>query len=166
MRANQYCNKSSRIVGAINNCQILTHPPYLSLNFWGIFFLSGTIVVLDKETLCARAFWCIAVIHEFSLCYSSSITMINCSLYGSSEGEAPRSISTIHQHNNPACPSVSLFIKNSFLSSAYTIVDTTFTHLHAHDSIRELKVPLLTCKISKCCHGTISFPKCNIFLIR
>lgn len=60
VHANQYCNKSSRIVGAINRCQILTHPPYfihVNRNFYPFihfFFHSfSTNCCVRRSNFCA-----------------------------------------------------------------------------------------------------------------
>lgn len=118
-------------------------------------FLSSTIVFAPQKLLCQSFFlfffWCIAATQKFPLCYSSSITMINCSLFCyilQLWGQSAQCSETMTPLFLPSAP---LLIKNNFLLSAYRSVDAASAQTHTHTDKRMIqpfnwgvKVPLVS----------------------
>ena len=100
-------------------------------------FLSSTIVAFTpKKLLCRSLFWCIAETQKFPLCYSSPITMINCSLFCyilQLWGQSAQCSETMTQLFLPLSAS---YDKKQFLvvgpTEASTLPLHTHTHAHTH----------------------------------
>lgn len=155
-------SKSSWIGCTINKCQALTHPSYVTecrLGFFDSSLLNNHCAQSRKFNVRAPDAW--QRYWTFSLRYSSSIAVINCSLC------MPRSICTIHQHSDPAISSLCVsFIKTIFFSSAHaSAFAQTDTHTLSQSFDRETKVPLVIWRFENVPREVdLSFcPKTSIF---